>query len=101
VTQRYAGPGALLQTGTSSSTPALNQIFPEKVARLSFDVLRDTRTMHTEVDVPNPQGTLLPDLYAEVGLRLNRGLLALAVEVESFDREGTKPLSAAWMTVGK
>jgi RND family efflux transporter MFP subunit len=68
--------------------PALNQTFPGKVARFSFDVHQDTRTMHTEVDVPNPNGTLYPGLYAEVILTLNKNLDALTVPLESVDREG-------------
>ncbi|MGH9665544.1 MAG: efflux RND transporter periplasmic adaptor subunit, partial [Bryobacteraceae bacterium] len=32
--------------------PVLNRSLPGKVARFSFDVKEDTRTMHTEVDVP-------------------------------------------------
>ena len=35
--------------------PSLNHTFPGKVARFSVDVQSDTRTMHTEVDVLNPQ----------------------------------------------
>ena len=37
--------------------PALNKTFPGKVARFSVDVKADTRTMHTEVDVPNPNAS--------------------------------------------
>src|ERR1039458_943073 len=33
--------------------PSLTRTFPGKVARFSVDVKADTRTMHTEVDVPN------------------------------------------------
>ena len=40
--------------------PSLNRTFPGKVARFSVDVREDTRTMHTEVDVSNPQRILLP-----------------------------------------
>ncbi len=35
--------------------PSLNRHFPGRVARFSVDVEADTRTMHTEVDVPNPK----------------------------------------------
>ena len=38
--------------------PSLNHTFPGKVARFSVDVREDTRTMHTEVDVPNPAASL-------------------------------------------
>ncbi len=68
--------------------PALNQTFPGEIARFSFDVHQDTRTMHTEVDVPNPNGTLYPGLYAEVILTLNKNVDALTVPLESVDREG-------------
>ena len=34
------------------------------MARFSVDVREDTRTMHTEVDVPNPDAPLLPGMYA-------------------------------------
>lgn len=52
--------------------PSLNRTFPGKVARFSVDVREDTRTMHTEVDVPNPQHVLLPGLYADAQLVLDR-----------------------------
>lgn len=38
-----------------------NKAFPGKVARFSVDVKESTRTMHTEVDVPNPQHLLMPE----------------------------------------
>jgi RND family efflux transporter MFP subunit len=52
--------------------PSLNRTFPGKVARFAVDVRSDTRTMHTEVDVPNPQRVLVPGLYAEADLQFDR-----------------------------
>lgn len=52
--------------------PSLNRTFPGKVARFSVDVQANTRTMHTEVDVPNPARVLLPGLYADADLHLDR-----------------------------
>ncbi len=52
--------------------PSLNRTFPGKVARFSVDVREDTRTMHTEVDVLNPEHVLLPGLYADAELSLDR-----------------------------
>lgn len=52
--------------------PSLSHTFPGKVARFSVDVRSDTRTMHTEVDVRNPQRLLVPGLYAEADLQLDR-----------------------------
>jgi RND family efflux transporter MFP subunit len=71
----------------SVRVPALNQTFPGKVARFASDVHQQTRTMHTEVDVQNPKGTLLPGLYAEVTLTLNKDADALAVPLSAVERE--------------
>src|SRR5580704_8374126 len=51
--------------------PALDRSFPGKIARFSTDVQADTRTMHTEVDVPNTDGLLIPGVYAEATLHLD------------------------------
>ena len=45
--------------------PAVGRTVRGKVARFSVDVNGATRTMHTEVDVPNPDGKLVPGTYAE------------------------------------
>ena len=89
VPEAYVG-GIKVGDTVTVHVPALNQSFPGKVARLSFDVHQDTRTMHTEVDVPNQNGSLLPGVYAEVGITLNKGLQALSVPLESVDRAGDK-----------
>ena len=68
--------------------PSLNKIFPGKVARFSVDVSEDTRTMHTEVDVPNPSHELVPGLYAEATLMLERKADALTVPLQAVDRNG-------------
>src|SRR5262249_7253259 len=50
--------------------PSLGRVFPGKVARFSGRVQASTRTMETEVDVPNPNLVLIPGMYAEVNLTL-------------------------------
>src|SRR5579863_7365863 len=70
--------------------PSLNQTFPGKVARFSVDVREDTRTMHTEVDVPNPKRVLLPGLYADADLALDRKVDVLSVPVQAVNHEGNK-----------
>lgn len=45
---------------------ATGQQFPGKVVRFTRDVSTATRTMLTEVDVPNPSLALAPGMYAEV-----------------------------------
>ena len=67
--------------------PALNRSFPGKVARFSVDVKEDTRTMHTEVDVPNPNGVLIPGMYAEAALTLERKNNVLAIPLQALSQE--------------
>ena len=70
------------------SVPSLNRTFPGKVARFSVDVRSDTRTMHTEVDVPNPRQLLLPGLYAEADLQLDRKENAPSIPIQALSRRG-------------
>lgn len=72
------------------NVPSLNRTFPGKVARFSVDVRADTRTMHTEVDVPNPKRLLLPGLYAEAELVLDRQPNVPAVPVQALNHAGNK-----------
>ena len=70
--------------------PSLNQTFPGKVARFSVDVREDTRTMHTEVDVPNPQRAMLPGIYAEARLALDGKVGVPTVPVQALNHEGNR-----------
>jgi RND family efflux transporter MFP subunit len=63
--------------------PSLNRTFQGKVARFSDKVQLTTRTMDTEVDVPNPSLVLIPGMYAEVTLSLSRRNAALAIPVSA------------------
>ena len=55
--------------------PALARTFEGRVARLSDDLDRQTRTMETEIDVANPDDSLVAGMYAETVLDLvRRGL---------------------------
>ena len=67
---------------------ALNTTVPGKVARFSVELNSDTRTMHTEVDVPNRNGKLVPGLYAEATLTLDQRGSVPAVPIQAIDREG-------------
>jgi len=72
------------------NVPSLNRTFPGKVARFSVDVRSDTRTMHTEVDVPNPKHLLLPGLYAEAELSLEQRPDVTSIPVQALNHEGNK-----------
>ncbi len=83
---RYIHAGDPVTVNVSS----LNRSFPGRIARFSVDVREDTRTMHTEVDVPNTNGALIPGLYAEATITLARKDRALAVPLQAVNREGDK-----------
>jgi RND family efflux transporter MFP subunit len=68
------------------SVPALGRTYSGKVARFSVDVKEDTRTMHTEVDIPNTDGKLIPGLYAEAILALDQRQSALAVPLQAVNQ---------------
>jgi RND family efflux transporter MFP subunit len=76
-----------LGDAVSVNVPSLNRTFPGKVARFSVDVREDTRTMHTEVDVLNPGRLLVPGLYAEATITLERKDEAVAVPLQAVDQE--------------
>lgn len=72
------------------NVPSLNRSFPGKVARFSVDVREDTRTMHTEVDVANPQRVLVPGLYADATITLEKEDNAVSVPLEAMDQNNGK-----------
>lgn len=67
---------------------ALNRDFPGRIARFTDKVDEATRTMKTEVDVPNPSLALVPGMYAEVKLTTEERRNALSVPVEAVDGSG-------------
>jgi RND family efflux transporter MFP subunit len=76
--------------------PTLNRSFPGRVARFAEKVSVATRTMDTEVDVPNPSLILIPGMYAEVNLTLDRRnkVLALPVMAVDMDNADSEPGAA-------
>ncbi len=71
------------------SVPSLEKHFPGRVMRFSTDVSEDTRTMHTEVDVENPQRVLMPGMYADAVLTLEHRNNALSVPLQAVNHEST------------
>ena len=63
---------------------ALNKSFTGKISRFSDQINRETRTMHTEVDVPNPDYVLVPGMYATVEIPLNTVQNALTVPIQAL-----------------
>jgi RND family efflux transporter MFP subunit len=68
---------------------SLGKTFPGRVARFSGSLQMSTRTMDTQVDVPNPSLVLLPGMYAEVDLNLDERHNALTVPLDAIEGTGT------------
>jgi RND family efflux transporter MFP subunit len=67
---------------------ALNRTFEGRVARFADSLDQQTRTMETEVDVTNKNGTLVQGMYAEVALVLTHKEAPLTVPVQAVSRNG-------------
>src|SRR5262249_17946510 len=65
--------------------PTLRRSFPGRVARFAEKVSSSTRTMETEVDVPNADLVLIPGMYAEVTLTLDRRNDVLTIPILAVD----------------
>jgi RND family efflux transporter MFP subunit len=73
--------------------PSLHRTFTGRVARFADRVKPETRTMDTEVDVPNPNLVLVPGMYAEVELSLERRNSALAIPIPAVAGTEGDPLA--------
>jgi RND family efflux transporter MFP subunit len=64
--------------------------FPGKVTRAAVALQPGTRTLLTEIDVPNPDEALAPGMYCTVELRIPRKTPALLVSADAiiFNGEG-------------
>jgi RND family efflux transporter MFP subunit len=63
----------------------LNRSFSGRVARFAEKVSSATRTMETEVDVPNASLVLIPGMYAEVDLTVDHRNRVLTVPIPAVD----------------
>ncbi len=57
------------------------------ISRVTQKVDEDTRTMITEIDVPNPKLELVPGMYANVVLKMERRPQALAIPTETISAD--------------
>jgi RND family efflux transporter MFP subunit len=71
--------------------PSLNRTFPGKVVRFADKLQLSTRTMDTEVDVPNPELILIPGMYATVDLTLTQHKDVLSIPVTAINSGADKP----------
>lgn len=75
-----------IQIGQSADVvvSGMNRTFQGKIIRFSDQIDTNTRTMHTEVDVPNPKYELVPGMYASVKIPLHASAKVLTVPVQAF-----------------
>src|ERR1700722_20841 len=76
--------GELVTVNVSS----INRTFPGKVSLFSDQIDEQTRTMHTEVEVPNPGYEIIPGMYATVAIPLHTVPNALTVPVQAVQTSG-------------
>ncbi|WP_426421732.1 efflux RND transporter periplasmic adaptor subunit [Bradyrhizobium genosp. A] len=64
--------------------------FPGKVTRIADALQSGTRTLLTEIDIPNPDGALPPGIYCSVELKVPRKAPSLLVPADAiiFNRKG-------------
>jgi RND family efflux transporter MFP subunit len=65
-----------------------DRTFDGKIVRFSDQIDSTTRTMHTEVDVPNPKYLLVPGMYASVNIPLHSATAVLTVPVQAVQVTG-------------
>ena len=67
---------------------ALKKTFQGEVTRFSGQIDLETRTMHTEVQVANPNYEIVPGMYAYVELPTAQSVNVLTVPVQAVERAG-------------
>ena len=67
-----------------------NREFPGKVTRIADALQSGTRTLLTEIDIPNPDNALPPGVYCTVELKIPRPTPSFSVPAEAiiFNRNG-------------
>jgi len=87
VPERYAGD---IHQGQEISVEvsALKKSFSGKVIRYSDQIDMSTRTMHTEVQVPNPNYEIIPGMYADIQLPIHTEANALTLPIQAVLTRG-------------
>jgi RND family efflux transporter MFP subunit len=67
-----------------------DRTFPGKVTRIASALQPGSRTLLTEIDVPNPDGALSPGIYCTVQLFIPRKTPAMIIPADAvvFDQNG-------------
>jgi len=86
-------PAVHLGKKISVEVQALQRTFEGTVARFDDKVDVATRTMMTEIDVPNPKFELVPGMYAYVDFPVVEKKNTLAAPIQAISRAGTEVLA--------
>jgi RND family efflux transporter MFP subunit len=81
-----AAPLVRLGSSVQVRVPALNRTVEGRVTRFSDELDVQTRTMSTEIDFDNRDGSLIDGMYAEADLQLSHKNAALLVPIQSIQR---------------
>lgn len=83
-----AVPDIRIGDAVAVSVSGLDRTFRGKIVRFSDEIDPQTRTMHTEVDVPNSRYELVPGMYATVDIPLQTARNVLTVPVQAVQSSG-------------
>ncbi len=83
-----AVPDVLLGESVAVSVSSLSRTFSGKIVRFADQIDLATRTMHTEVSVPNPKYELVPGMYASVQIPLHTRTNVLTLPVQAVQASG-------------
>lgn len=70
--------------------PSLSKTFEGKVARTAWTLQTSSRTLRTEIDVPNPNGHLRPGMYATAEIEVARRTDALSLPKSAILAQGAE-----------
>jgi len=84
-----AVPQLQLGSAVKVHVSAMNRDFEGRVARFADALNDETRTMHTEIDVDNSDGTLKEGMYAEAKIVLKQQNDALTIPIQALERNST------------
>src|ERR1700730_16537557 len=83
-----AVPDIRLGENIAVTVSGTNKTFNGKIVRFSDQIDTTTRTMHTEVDVPNPKYELVSGMYAAVKIPLHSVANVLSLPVQAVQSAG-------------
>ena len=78
-----AVPNIQIGESVAVAVSGVNRAFEGKIVRFSDQIDMTTRTMHTEVDVPNPKYELISGMYASVKIPLHSAAKVLTVPIQA------------------